>query len=311
MATSRSMPTSCARNSRPSPHASQRQPASPRSPRKSPKASSKSRSRTWPTPSSKSRSSAATTCKAMRSTVSAGRAASTPAKWPTRLACALCSCIRLRACCPLTVWAWPICGCCASMQSNGASKKICSPPSPPRSTHLPPKVWPSCAARTWRSKKSRSSAACISNTRVPIPRCRSPMRRLRQCRPTSPKPIASAMASRCRARRSLSSKSRSKRSAMPIRATMRSRFSAMPHRHRRMRTCPCSPTGLLSRPPSIAANASNRACASQGLRSLPTRTPPRSSSRVGRRRSRRRTILCCGAWWRSNARMPPAPRSIL
>ena len=55
-------------------------------PRRSPRASSASPSRTWPTPSSRSRCSAATTSPTTRSTASAAPAASTPAWWPTRSA---------------------------------------------------------------------------------------------------------------------------------------------------------------------------------------------------------------------------------
>ena len=54
--------------------------------RRSPKASSTSRSATWPTRSRRSRCSAATTSRATRCTASAAPAASTPAWWPTRSA---------------------------------------------------------------------------------------------------------------------------------------------------------------------------------------------------------------------------------
>ena len=61
-------------------------PASGARRRRSPTASSRSPSRTWPTPSSTSRCSAATTSPSTRCAASAAPAASTPARWPTRWA---------------------------------------------------------------------------------------------------------------------------------------------------------------------------------------------------------------------------------
>ncbi len=146
--------------------------------KRSPTGPSASRSRTWPTPSRRSRSSAATTSPSTRSTASAQPAASTPASSPTRSAWRRFSSTRFRACCRPMAWASPPCGRAASARSRRSlmrtrcARSKTSPTSwaapPPRS------CWTKGSSTT--TSRSRPSSTCA--TPAPTPRspwrCRSP-----------------------------------------------------------------------------------------------------------------------------------------
>jgi 5-oxoprolinase (ATP-hydrolysing) len=99
--------------------------------RKSPKAFSRSPSRTWPTPSRKSPSSAATTSPGICLIPSAARAASMPAWWPMRWAWRTSSSTRYPACFRPMAWGSPPSPPAASRASSSRSRRKAAAPLQP------------------------------------------------------------------------------------------------------------------------------------------------------------------------------------